>query len=186
MESNRELFDLYQRDVYRTCYYMVHNASDAEDLTQEVFITLFRSNREQIEQLKAWIMKITVNHCLNYLKRQKSLHLKVSANPYLFSGAEGKPVDRLVEERESAEEWAVYMNRLPAKIRAVLTLRYMHDFTLAEISKLLEIPLGTVKSRTHKGLKLLEQILRDAGVQIPEMEGENYEQHRKGIEAQVK
>ncbi|MHB0883464.1 RNA polymerase sigma factor [Paenibacillus sp. SEL1] len=186
MESNRELFDLYQRDVYRTCYYMVHNASDAEDLTQEVFIILFRSNREQIERLKAWIMKITVNHCLNYLKRQKSLHLKVSANPYLFSGAEGKPVDRLVEERESAEEWAVYMNRLPAKIRAVLTLRYMHDFTLAEISKLLEIPLGTVKSRTHKGLKLLEQILRDAGVQIPEMEGENYEQRRKGIEAQVK
>lgn len=115
LESNRDLFDLYQRDVYRTCYYMVHNASDAEDLTQEVFITLFRSNREHIEHLKAWIMKITVNHCLNYLKRRNSLHMKVSANPYLFTGTESKPVDRLVEDRESAEEWAVYMNRLPVK-----------------------------------------------------------------------
>ncbi|ALP37054.1 RNA polymerase subunit sigma [Paenibacillus sp. IHB B 3084] len=186
MESNRDLFDLYQRDVYRTCYYMVHNASDAEDLTQEVFITLFSSNREHIEHLKAWIMKITVNHCLNYLKRRNSLHMKVSANPYLFTGTESKPVDRLVEERESAEEWAVYMNHLPVKIRAVLTLRYMHDFTLAEISELLTIPLGTVKSRTHKGLRLMERILRDTGAQIPELEGENYEKSRTGIEAQIK
>ncbi|MDQ0494094.1 RNA polymerase sigma factor [Paenibacillus brasilensis] len=186
MESNRELFDLYQRDVYRTCYYMVHNASDAEDLTQEVFITLFRSHREHIGQLKAWIMKITVNHCLNYLKRRNSLHMKVSSNPHLFTGTESKPVDRQVEERESAEEWAAYMNRLPAKIRAVLTLRYMHDFTLAEISELLAIPLGTVKSRAHKGLRLMERILRDAGAHIPEMGGENYEQRRKSIEAQIK
>ncbi|AET57903.1 RNA polymerase sigma factor [Paenibacillus terrae] len=183
MESNRELFDRYQRDVYRTCYYMVHDPSDAEDLTQEVFITLFRSNREHIEQLKAWIMKVTVNHCLNYLKRRNSLHTKVSANPHLFTGIESKPVDRLVEERESAEEWAVYMNRLPAKIRAVLTLRYMYDFTLGEISELLSIPLGTVKSRTHKGLRLMERILRDAGVQLPEWEGDNYEQNRRNLEA---
>jgi RNA polymerase sigma factor (sigma-70 family) len=186
LESNRELFETYNRDVFRTCYYMVHDAADAEDLTQEVFITVFRANRENVEYLKAWIMKITVNHCLNHLRRRRTLQEKVSAHPYLFTGTEGKPVDRLAEERESADEWAGYMKSLPDKIRAVLTLRYMHDFSLAEISGLLSIPLGTTKSRLHKGLRLMKGILQEAGVELQDREGESYGKSRKCAEASVK
>lgn len=186
LESNRALFETYQRDVYRTCYYMVHDAADAEDLTQDVFITLFRTNREQIMQMKSWIMKVTVNHCLNHLRRRRSLQMKVSANPHLFTGTEGKPVDRLAEERESAAEWAGYLNHLPAKIRAVLTLRYMHDFSLSEISELLDIPLGTVKSRAHKGLRLMKQILLEAGIYAPDMKGDKYEESGRCFEASTK
>lgn len=186
LESNRELFDTYSREVYRTCYYMVQDAGDAEDLTQEVFITVFRSNREKIEHLRAWIMKIAVNHCLNHLRRRRNYQEKIAAHPHLFTGQEEKSVDRQAEERESAAEWAAYMSRLPVKIRAVLTLRYMHDFSLAEISGLLSIPLGTTKSRVHKGLKLMRGILQEAGVQSEEGEGETYECNRKYAEASFK
>lgn len=186
MECNRELFETYQKDVYRTCYFMVHDAADAEDLTQEVFITIFRNNRENVEHLKAWIMKITVNHCLNHLRRRRSFQRKITANPFLFTGNEGKAVDRQVEERESAEEWAIYMNHLPAKIRAVLTLRYIHDFSLAEISGLLSIPLGTTKSRLHKGHRHMKNVLQEAGVQIKDGEGESYENNGKYAEATIK
>lgn len=186
MESNRELFDKYSREVYRTCYYMVHDTCDAEDLTQEVFITIFRSNRENIKYLKAWIMKITVNHCLNHLRRRRNYQDKVAAYPYLLSGQEEKPVDRQAEDRESAAEWAAHMSRLPDKIRAVLTLRYMHDFSLPEISGLLSIPLGTAKSRVHKGLKLMRGILQEAGVQSDKGGGSAYEKNRKYAEASIK
>ncbi|MFF2909626.1 RNA polymerase sigma factor [Paenibacillus sp. NPDC057934] len=186
MESNRELFEAFNRDVYRTCYYMVHNAADAEDLTQEVFITVFRSNREHIEHLRAWIMKITVNHCLNHLRRRRSLNEKVADHPYLFTGNEEKPVDRLAEERESTVEWAGYMKRLPDKIRAVVTLRYMHDFSLTEISGLLSIPLGTTKSRLHKGLRLMKGILLEAGVHTQDREEEAYGQNRAYAKASIK
>ncbi|MBT2288140.1 RNA polymerase sigma factor [Paenibacillus albidus] len=186
MQSNRELFETYNRDVYRTCYYMVHNAADAEDLTQEVFITAFRTNREQIDYPKAWIMRIAVNQCLNHLRRRRSLQQKVSANPYLFTGGEDKTVDRLVEDKERAEEWAGYMSALPVKIRAVLTLRYMHDFSLAEISGLLGIPQGTVKSRQHKGLRLMRKILLNAGIQLEDKEEDSYGSHGKTLKASIK
>lgn len=186
LESNRELFEAYNKDVYRTCYYMVHDAADAEDLTQDVFITVFRSDRQDVEYIKAWIMKITVNHCLNHLKRKRTLQQKVSDNLYLFKKSSEILVERLIEQRETEVEWAEYLSQLPVKLRMVITLRYMHDFSLAEISNLLSIPLGTTKSRLHKGLKLMKGILLEAGVQVELREGETYEKVRKYAEASTK
>lgn len=186
MESHRELFETYRRDVYRTCYFMLHDAADAEDLTQEVFMTLFRQNRENVEHMKAWIMRITVNLCLNYMRRRRSLERKISANPSLFAASEGRAVDQQVEEKESAEELAMLMNSLPAKIRAVLLLRYMHDFSLIEISQLLSIPLGTTKSRLHKGHRLMKNLLVETGMKMNEWEASRYENTRKYAEAKAK
>ncbi|MEK3879342.1 RNA polymerase sigma factor [Paenibacillus sp. FSL M7-0420] len=184
--GNRELFQTYNKEVYRTCYYMVHDAADAEDLCQEVFITLFRSEWQGVEYLKAWIMKITVNTCLNHLKRRNSLQQKLAAHLHMFRENPQPPVDKLVEQKETKLEWAGYMSRLPAKIRAVLTLRYMHDFSLEEIRKMLDIPLGTVKSRQHKGLRMMKMILEEAGVQPITKEDDEYGQNRSTVKASLK
>ncbi|AIQ76021.1 MULTISPECIES: RNA polymerase sigma factor [Paenibacillus] len=186
MESNRELFETYNKDVYRTCYYMVHDAADAEDLTQDVFITVFRSNREHVEHIKAWIMKITVNHCLNHLKRKRTLQQKITDNLHFFNKTAETAVEQQIEQRETEVEWAQYMSQVPIKLRMVLTLRYMHDFSLAEISDLLSIPLGTTKSRLHKGLTVMRRILQEAGVQIELKEGEAFEKVRKYAGASFK
>lgn len=166
MESNRELFETYNKDVYRTCYYMVHDAADAEDLTQDVFITVFRSNREHVEHIKAWIMKITVNHCLNHLKRKRTLQQKITDNLHFFNKTAETAVEQQIEQRETEVEWAQYMSQVPIKLRMVLTLRYMHDFSLAEISDLLSIPLGTTKSRLHKGLTVMRRTCRRRGFKL--------------------
>lgn len=186
MESNRELFETYNKDVYRTCYYMVHDAADAEDLTQDVFITVFRSNREHVEHIKAWIMKITVNHCLNHLKRKRTLQQKITDNLHFFNKTAETAVEQQIEQRETEVEWAQYMSKVPIKLRMVLTLRYMHDFSLAEISDLLSIPLGTTKSRPHKGLTVMRRILQEAGVQLELKEGEAFEKVRKYAGASFK
>ncbi|AIQ54263.1 RNA polymerase sigma factor [Paenibacillus sp. FSL R7-0331] len=187
MQSNRELFEAYSKTVYRTCYYMVQDASDAEDLCQEIFITLFRSDWQCVEHLKAWIMKITVNTCLNHLKRSQSLRQKIAQNLHLWGSAKSEePVERLVEQKETAQEWAGYMSRLPAKIRAVLTLRYMHDFSLAEIAEALSIPVGTAKSRQHKGIKMMRGILLEAGFKNDEWRGVRHEEAGSYARASVK
>ncbi|QWU15008.1 RNA polymerase sigma-70 factor, ECF subfamily [Paenibacillus sophorae] len=181
--DDRELFETYNRDVYRTCYYMVHNAADAEDLCQDVFIAAFRSRREELGNPKAWILKIAVNHCLNHLSRRRKLKLKVEDNRHLLAGDANKPVDRIVEDRETAGEWAVYLERLPVKIRAAITLRYMHDFSLSDISEMLSVPVGTAKSRLHKGLRLMKKMLEKEG--HAEEEG-NYEEAGRRAHASVK
>lgn len=186
MLSQRELFETYNKEVYRTCYYMVHDAADAEDLCQEVFITVFRSNWQNVEYLKAWMIKITIHTCLNHLKRQRSLQQKIAANLHLFMGRLETPVEKLFEQKETTMEWGSYMSRLPVKIRAVLTLRYMHDFSLAEISDALNIPLGTTKSRLHKGLKMLKEMLEDADEPLEPGEGALYEIHRASAGAALK
>ncbi|WNS47115.1 RNA polymerase sigma factor [Paenibacillus sp. MMS20-IR301] len=184
--GNKELFQTYSKEVYRTCYYMVHDAADAEDLCQEVFITIFRSQWQEIDYLKAWIMKITVNTCLNHLKRQQSLQQKLLANLYMFKASPQASVEKLVEQQETKLEWAGYMSRLPVKIRAVLTLRYMHDFSLAEVADALSIPIGTVKSRLHKGLRSMKEMLREPGLPEELRKGEIYEQSGRCAETAVK
>lgn len=186
MESNRELFETYNKDVYRTCYYMLHDAADAEDLTQDVFITVFRTNRENVEHMKAWIMKITVNHCLNHLKRKRTLQQKIADNLHFFNKTAETLVEQQIEQQETEVEWAKYMSQLPIKLRMVITLRYIHDFSLAEVSDLLSIPLGTTKSRLHKGLKVMRKILLESGVQVEIGESESYEKVREYAGASVK
>ncbi|MFM9277909.1 RNA polymerase sigma factor [Paenibacillus jiagnxiensis] len=187
--TQRELFETYNKQVYRTCYYMVHNASDAEDLCQEVFISVFRSNWEHIEHLRAWIMRIAVNRCLTHLKSQRSRQAKdfLVQSQYSPIEHEGKALDLLLEEREAAEELAGDMMQLPPKIRAAVSLRYMHDFSMADIAEILSIPVGTAKSRVHKGLKLMKLILskREFAIHRSE-EGGCHEAYREQTKAATK
>jgi RNA polymerase sigma-70 factor (ECF subfamily) len=131
-------------------------------------------------------MKIAINTCLNHLKRKTSLQQKLTANLHLFKGSPETAVERLVEQKETKLEWAGYMSRLPVKIRAVLTLRYMHDFSLAEVSEALSIPLGTAKSRLHKGLRLMKSLLQETGVLDELWKGEDYEQAGRCAETAIK
>ncbi|ANF94911.1 RNA polymerase sigma factor [Paenibacillus bovis] len=172
--TDKELFETYNRDVYRTCYYMVHHASDAEDLCQDVFITIFRSDWQQIQQLRAWIIKVAVNLCLNHLRRRRSLRDKLLSYSQFWARPVPDTPDLLTANRESEAEWAIHFSRLPVKIRTVISLRYVHDLSLNEIAGILEIPVGTVKSRQHKGLQLLRHILEQQG-QHSNLKGEHYE-----------
>ncbi|WP_341300864.1 RNA polymerase sigma factor [Lysinibacillus sp. FSL H8-0500] len=160
--TERELFDLYNKDVYRTCYYMLRNAQDAEDLCHDVFVTVFRQDWKSIEHTRAWIMRIAMNQCLNLLKK-KQTQLKKQHQVQLLheqTAATIKSVDTLVSEKVAEEEWQELLKQLPEKLMAVVTLRYIGELSLTEIAATLNIPVGTVKSRLHKALKIMRQKLQ--------------------------
>ncbi|MBN3524893.1 RNA polymerase sigma factor [Paenibacillus apiarius] len=159
--TDREFFERYNKEVYRTCYYMLRDASDAEDICQEVFMKALTSGWQQVEYLKTWLMRITVNHCLNHLRRRKTRRMKEKML-LLFQREQAEPSAlSMVERQETEDEWKRRMAQLPDKIRAVVTLRYTNDFALAEIAEILEIPIGTVKSRLNRGLKLMKVMLNE-------------------------
>lgn len=173
--TNHQLFETYRSDVYRICYYMLGQAADAEDLCQEVFLTAFRADRAGIDNLKPWLLRIAVNRCVNLLKRRGNLRSKLANYSHLLVGkAERTPEDR-IEQREASEEWADRLARLPVKIRTVVSLRFVHDLGISEIAELLDIPPGTVKSRQHKGLKLLRGMLDKPQNPLNPIQGGHYD-----------
>jgi RNA polymerase sigma-70 factor, ECF subfamily len=159
--TEKELFDCYNKDIYRTCYYMLKNAQDAEDICHDVFVTVFRQDWQSVKHLRAWIMRITMNHCLNLLKRNQTQQKKKSQVRLLQEQtmSMAKSVDTIVLEKAATEEWEELLKQLPDKLMAVITLRYIGELSVKEIAETLNIPVGTVKSRTNKALKLMRKKL---------------------------
>lgn len=175
--SDKELFDTYNREVYRTCLYLLGNAADAEDVCQEVFIRVFRHDWRNVEHLKAWIMKIAVNLCMNQIRKNRQIQAKHRLFQVLHITKE-QTTERIIEEKEKANELAGLLSALPGKIRAAVTLRYLNEMSTAEISEVLQIPVGTVKSRIHKGLRLLRETAENP---LSKGGAAAYDKHREAL-----
>src|SRR4051794_11388773 len=120
--KEKDLFENYKKDVYKTCYFMLHNNADAEDVCQEVFISVFQHDWKRVEHLKTWLMRVTVNHCLNQLKkanRFKNKEARLQRQP--LRTAE-KAADLVVEEREAAKACVQLLAQLPLKMKTVVAL----------------------------------------------------------------
>ncbi|MFD2611157.1 RNA polymerase sigma factor [Paenibacillus gansuensis] len=162
--SERELFDLYKKEIYKTCYYMLQNQADAEDVCQEVFISAFKHDWRRVEFVKTWLLRIAVNQCMNHLKKQSRAREKIAA---LFHSARQdthRAAESIVMDQVGWQECVDLLHLVPVKMRSALLLRYMHDYSLNEVAEILDIPVGTVKSRLNKGLALLRNRLEHTGM----------------------
>ncbi len=140
---------------------MLRNKQDAEDLCHDVFITVFRQDWRNIEHTRAWIMRITMNHCLNLINKNKNKQEKQN-QVQLFheqTTASSKSTDTILLEKAATAEWEELLRQLPEKLMAVVTLRYIGELSTVEIADTLKIPVGTVKSRLHKALKIMRKKL---------------------------
>jgi RNA polymerase sigma-70 factor (ECF subfamily) len=157
--NDRELFELYKEQVYHFCYYYMKNQADAEDITQEVFVKVILADKSKVTNMKAWILRIASNECNSVLRRRKNGILKEIRNFVLSKSDNRNPVEQQLTTEETKQEMAEVYKQLPDKIRTVIVLRYINELSIAEIAKTINIPEGTVKSRIHKGLKLLNKLV---------------------------
>lgn len=155
MKSDRELFEAYKHDIYKLCRYMTNNGADAEDICQEVFVKALGQDRSRVTEEKAWLLRIAANLCRNHYNRKKRGVLKEIRSVFLIKPPEPKQPEDEVVRQEQSNEFVRLLAELPVKFRAVLTLRYGNGLSLEEVAHILEIPVGTVKSRIHKGLALM-------------------------------
>src|SRR3954451_3740456 len=138
------------------------NRTDAEDVTQQVFVAAWQSRanlRPSESALPAWLIGIARHRVADeYARRARATRVSqaVAANTVPGSEVEGRDVDRLVDRvllREAVEQ-------LSEPRRSVLHLAYVEDRTQEDIAKQLDLPLGTVKSHMRRGLLRLRQDLR--------------------------
>lgn len=171
-EAFAALFEQYKNLVYRTAYLMLGDASEAEDALQEVFVRVYKSLPgfdARKGAFTTWLHRVTINYCLSHQRKRQPTYLPVEE--VLLSLLDESPTASLAERQVIREA----VGDLSEKQRAVVILRYFWDLSYAEIADVLDIPLGTVRSRLDLALKTLRGMLTDReedpiSDHLPEME----------------
>jgi RNA polymerase sigma-70 factor (ECF subfamily) len=166
------LVTYYHAGVYNLAYGMLSDASDAADVTQEVFLRAFKGIRgfRCGSSLKTWLYRITVRQALNHRRwcwrhRREQISLdadQAGKKPSLeVQDADATPFERLAtQETQAAVRRA--LEQLPAAFRSAVILRDLEGLAYEEVAEVLDISVGTVKSRILRGRRLLKQILEPA------------------------
>jgi len=146
-----ELMTAYGKDVWNYAYSITHKRDQADDITQEVFIKVFRNlyTFRSESSVKTWLLAITRNMALDY--RRSAFLRKVTLTGFLHTPAEnGKSVAgaeaQVMEKLAVGEMWNLVM-KLPAKYREVLILYAHYQLSMKEMAEVLGVSEGTVKSR---------------------------------------
>lgn len=166
-ESLEVLIKRYLKPIYSFVYRYVNNTQEAEDITQDVFVKVWRNLKkfDQQRKFKTWIFAIAKNTSIDWLKKKKVILLaefeteanenrltKIFTSPLL-------PPNEFIEHAEVKQLLALAMKKLLPKYRMVLFLRYNDHFTFREIAQSLEEPINTVKTRHRRALQKLKIFL---------------------------
>lgn len=149
-----EVYRLHGAAVHRLCLRILGRRTDAEDATQEVFVRLLERARsfEGRSALRTWIHRLTVNHCLHRLEKER--RRDAEALPPDLLTADPSPVE-VAERGESRERLVALLARLPVDLRVALVLREIEQLSVREIAETLTIPEGTVLSRLFRARERL-------------------------------
>lgn len=149
--------------VYQLALMRSGNRALAQDITQETFIRVYKglSNFRQDAQLSTWIYRITMNVCHTYLKKESTHQLKqtlTDVEDSLHQTRSPSPEETMIEDDRKAQVWAAIQTLTPAQAD-VITLFYLKEYDYTEISDILQMPMGTVKSHLHRGRNALKEHL---------------------------
>lgn len=153
-----EVYEKNASYVFNLALRMAGKASDADDVYQEVFLRVHRFLPQyRGSGLRSWLRRITVNvFCTHFRKQQKEQPEDDVGASLACSASEP---GNLLEEREVGEKLAMALDTLGPEMRAAMILRGVEELSYQEIAELLEIPLGTVRSRLSRArLQLLRQL----------------------------
>lgn len=162
-EGYELLFKAYRVFIYTVCLHYVGSKEDALDLTQEVFIKLYRNfdRFDESQPLLPWVKRIAVNTCLNHSRGTKTVMLK---DDVAVSIADRKSPEDQVLFQSTKSELERALRELPDNERMALVLRHVQGLSYADISEAMRCPLGTVKTYIFRGRNLLREKLRTADI----------------------
>ena len=156
------LVQTYQHDVYRMALSILDDPDDADDATQEVFISALRAleSFRVHASFKTWLFSITINVCRNRLQRNKSRARLRQVLQKILLQDQAHPESEALQRESDSRLWRA-IRALDDKHRIPVILRYYHDLPIAEIAETLGIPIGTVHSRLNHARSTLRTLLKD-------------------------
>lgn len=156
--------------LYNFAFHLTYNEDDANDLVQETYLKAFRFIEKYIEgtNAKAWLFKILKNAFINQYRRKAKQPTKVDFEDIVsyHDGEDNSKLSGFLDLRQEifqgmmGDEITNAINALPVDFRTVILLCDVEGFTYEEISKIVDIPIGTVRSRLHRARNMLKEKLR--------------------------
>ena len=148
-----ELAMQFQDMIFRLAFSCLKSAADADDVTQEVLLRLYQSDRtfESNEHIRYWLVRVTINECKKLWRSpwRKAEDLESYANTLSF------------ESQKDSDLFCTIME-MDRKYRTVLLLYYYEGYSITEVSELLHIPAGTVGTRLRRARNILKNALTEA------------------------
>ena len=155
------IYDRYRQLVFRTALAITGDQDAASDLLQDVFLRLYRfADRIDLERpLEPWLYRMTTNLSYTWVKRNhRWLRPLEDLADWLAGSVKNQPYE-VVEKRDDWDRVQQAVSNLPLSQRIVVVLYYLNDLSLQEISEVLDVPVGTIKSRLHYGRLALKKSL---------------------------
>jgi RNA polymerase sigma-70 factor, ECF subfamily len=160
MPSWDELVRQHADRVYRLAYRLSGNPQDAEDLTQETFIRVFRSVQNyQPGTFEGWLHRITTNLFLDMVRRRTRIRMEALPEDYDRVPAEDPNPEQIYHDSRLGPDLQAALDSLPPEFRAAVVLCDIEGLSYEEIGATLGVKLGTVRSRIHRGRQALREHL---------------------------
>ena len=191
-----QLYDAYVEPLFRFCVARVGNETDAEDLTEEIFLKVMHSidgfqwrplgrsesslggsNEEERSPFRAWLFRIARNHVISHYRRQSTRKSVGEVPEWLPDEALG-PAE-LAERAVTIEEVFAVVEALPTAQREVIQLRFGAGLSIAETAEALDKQQTNVKVLQHKGIKRLKELLEAAAAPKEEKQNDDGRRHRQ-------
>jgi len=169
-----EIVQMYNRRIYNICYRFAGSGDDAHDLTQEVFIKMYRTLSTYDHTKGAfvtWVTTITRNLLVDHFRKTKQDRITDSMDTVASDHEDAQPLseqiqdqsappDAAVRRREVAEAIHAALAKISPELREAVILRDLQDMDYKEIASVLRVPEGTVKSRINRGRAELARLLQ--------------------------
>ena len=167
----------HMASLYTAALRMTRNPADAEDLVQETYLKAYRAfgSFQEGTNLKAWLYRILTNTFINSYRSRKRRPEQTEIDDvedlYLYrrlggleAAAAGRSAEEEVIDRFTDDEVKEAIESLPEQFRMAVLLADVEGFSYKEIAEILEIPIGTVMSRLHRGRRALQKSLYEFGM----------------------
>ena len=160
-----EIVDRCQKHVYNMAYHITHNHEDSHDISQEVFMKVFRSlgKLKNISAFDPWLRRVTINACMDYLRRRPNEHTMEDfdflSHESISTGSNTSP-DKPLESDELEKLISRAVAQLPNRQRKVFVLRHYEGLALKDIARSLNCSLGTVKAHLFRATRRLRKLLQ--------------------------
>jgi len=160
-----EIVDRCQKHVYNMAYRITHNHEDSHDISQEVFMKVFRSlgKLKNISAFDPWLRRVTINACMDYLRRRPNEHTMEDfdflSHESISTGSNTRP-DKPLESDELEKLISRAVDQLPNRQKKVFVLRHYEGLSLKDIARSLNCSLGTVKAHLFRATRRLRKLLQ--------------------------
>lgn len=168
-----DLVKSYTKRVYAICYRFTGRESEAQDLTQDVFLRVFRSLgsfRAGEGSFTVWLTRLTRNLLVDHYRRTKQDRITDAIEDKLpvleERTAQHSRTDGLLAGREASELLQAGLKKLSPELREAVILRDLQDLEYREIAQVLNVPEGTVKSRLNRGRAELARVMRRSNITV--------------------